>query len=471
MTIFATDNLAVASGVNIQAEDANWVKNSAGNGGNIIGNTDGTRSRQSTSTTGYYYYNVAPPHANYSVKVTVLARASIGSTSRVGVLGRFSDSALSGYRFQASSVDNKWSLHRLDAGAATLLDSADHTFTVSTTYEMELRMVGTTIEGWVDGVKVVEAVDAVYTAAGYAGLVTLHSVSISNTSGFHFQNFEGDSIEEVSFSGTVPTLNGTNGVAFSQNLSDYFSGGTTPYNFTLQSGSWPAGLSIDADTGVIYGTPSATGTTSGLVVRCTDAGSNFDDTNSFSIVIAASNATPTFPGPNIANDATLVEGTALTPLDVSSKFSDPGDTLTFSKQGTWPPGVDISSSGVISGTPTTLGTYNTMKVRATDTASQHIDSNTFTYTVAEAPDPGTFGTISARPCVNNTNTPILNTECRVWIYNVSTGALVYTDTVETDEDGIWSITDISLAVSTNYRCVTRVIATGAEGMETYMTGD
>ncbi len=95
-----------------------------------------------------------------------------------------------------------------------------------------------------------------------------------------------------------------------------------------------------------------------------------------------SNAAPTFIGPNIG-DQTGTVGVALTPLDVSSKFSDT-DALTFSPVGTWPDGVTVSSAGVVSGTPTTDGTYAGLAVRATDTAGQPIDSDTFSFTISAA---------------------------------------------------------------------------------------
>lgn len=90
----------------------------------------------------------------------------------------------------------------------------------------------------------------------------------------------------IAFSGTIPTLNGTEGSAFSQNLSSYFSGTETPFAYTVQSGTLPAGLTLNSSTGVISGTPTTAGTSSGIVIRGTDATPDTADSNSFSIVIA-----------------------------------------------------------------------------------------------------------------------------------------------------------------------------------------
>lgn len=117
------------------------------------------------------------------------------------------------------------------------------------------------------------------------------------------------------------------------------------------------------------------------------------------------NAAPTFTGPNIGNQT----GTVGTPISasVASKFSDT-DALTFSAVGSWPPGVTVSSAGVISGTPTTAGTYSTLSVRATDTAAQTVDSDVFSFTTSAAPEvsisttaalPAFSGSISVSPVV------------------------------------------------------------------------
>lgn len=85
-------------------------------------------------------------------------------------------------------------------------------------------------------------------------------------------------------SGT-PVLTGQDAVAYA-GFTVSAVGGTEPYVFSLV-GTWPAGLSINSETGAVTGTPTEDGTFSDLSVRVTDDDSETDDLPTFEIVIAA----------------------------------------------------------------------------------------------------------------------------------------------------------------------------------------
>lgn len=102
-------------------------------------------------------------------------------------------------------------------------------------------------------------------------------------------------------------------------------------------------------------------------------------------VSAEANSGPVFDGPNIAN-LELVIDEAMTPRDYSGRFSDADeDELTFEIVGTLPTGLDLSTAGVLSGTPTELGTTSSLEIRASD-GTDTADSNSFSIEIIEAPD-------------------------------------------------------------------------------------
>ena len=150
----------------------------------------------------------------------------------------------------------------------------------------------------------------------------------------------------------------------------------------------PSGLSINASTGVISGTPGYT--TQGevnITVTATDSHGKTVNSNTFKITVGNTNRDPLFSG-TIA-DQSAAEGTAITAINAGSLFTDAdvtagdGDSLVFSASGL-PSGLSINAStGVISGTPgfTTQGELN-ITVTATDSHGKTVNSNTFKITVA-----------------------------------------------------------------------------------------
>lgn len=137
------------------------------------------------------------------------------------------------------------------------------------------------------------------------------------------------------------------GVPYSSSL--IASGGTPPYTFAITSGSLPTGLTLNTSTGVISGTPSAAGTFS-YTATVTDS-VMATAMASCSIVISVPALSLACP---IANTGMI--GTAY-----SSSFVAVGGVppYTFAIiSGTLPPGLALNTStGAITGFPTTVGTY------------------------------------------------------------------------------------------------------------------
>ncbi|WP_063628123.1 putative Ig domain-containing protein [Actinospica robiniae] len=169
------------------------------------------------------------------------------------------------------------------------------------------------------------------------------------------------------------TQTGTVGTAVSKQISatDSASGQTLTFSAT----GLPAGLSISSS-GLISGTPTTSGSSSVTVTAKDTTGASGSASFTWTINSTTGNTvTVTSPG-----NQTGTVGTAVS-KQISATDSASGQTLTFSATGL-PGGLSISSSGLISGTPTASGTFS-VTVTAQDTTGAS-GSASFTWTVNAA---------------------------------------------------------------------------------------
>lgn len=90
----------------------------------------------------------------------------------------------------------------------------------------------------------------------------------------------------VSFSGSVPAQSGTVSAASpALALAGYFSGSLTPFTYSLASGALPPGLTLNASSGQITGTPTTAGSYT-ATVRATDSGNNQATTSGIAWTVA-----------------------------------------------------------------------------------------------------------------------------------------------------------------------------------------
>ncbi|HSZ28855.1 MAG TPA: Ig domain-containing protein, partial [Pseudonocardiaceae bacterium] len=154
--------------------------------------------------------------------------------------------------------------------------------------------------------------------------------------------------------------------------SDSGSGQTLTYSAT----GLPAGLSINTSTGLISGTPTTAGSYSVTVTAKDTTGASGSASFTWTVNSATGNTvTVTNPG-----SQTGTVGTAVS-LQIQATDSASGQTLTYSATGL-PAGLSISTTGLISGTPTTAGT-SSVTVTAKDTTGA-TGSASFTWTVNPA---------------------------------------------------------------------------------------
>jgi hypothetical protein len=156
----------------------------------------------------------------------------------------------------------------------------------------------------------------------------------------------------------TPLVNGTVGTAYSQTVTG--TGGVGPYSLSVISGTLPAGLSLNASTGVISGTPTSS-TSQTFTIQIRDA---YGCVGSRPYTV-----TPACPSITV-NPTSLANG--IVGLAYSQTASATGGTAPYTfavSAGTLPAGLSLNTStGAITGTPTTSnGAGVSITIRATDT--------------------------------------------------------------------------------------------------------
>ncbi len=164
---------------------------------------------------------------------------------------------------------------------------------------------------------------------------------------------------------STPSANAQVGQAYSQ--TNVASGGTTPYVYSLASGTLPAGTSLDTSTGTVSGTPTAAGPFN-YTIKVTDAAAAFAQASSSGTIAPGPLAiTPT------ASTITQV-GQSYSQINVASGGTTP---YVYSlTSGSLPAGTALdTSTGTVSGTPTTAGPFS-YAIKVTDGATAFAQAST-----------------------------------------------------------------------------------------------
>jgi hypothetical protein len=146
----------------------------------------------------------------------------------------------------------------------------------------------------------------------------------------------------------------TAGQSFSQSFAA--TGGEGGFVYAVSAGQLPPGLALDPRTGLVSGSPTTPGTYA-FAIKATDL-SAASVSAGLTIVVNSSVA---------INPNTPPQGTVGVPYADQLSATGGTGTLTFALAGgtTLPPGLSLSNAGLITGTPTTAGTFS-FTVTATD---------------------------------------------------------------------------------------------------------
>jgi len=181
---------------------------------------------------------------------------------------------------------------------------------------------------------------------------------------------------------------GQTGAAYQATLAA--SGGTTPYSWSLASGSLPGGLALNAGSGAISGTASASGT-SAFSAKVTDAAGKSAQ-QSLSLVVS--------------NGALMVASAELPEAQVGQPYAATlravGGLASYAwsiASGQLPTGLSLgAASGLISGTPTTTGQFSFSVKVADSSVPAQTSSKALSIVVQAAAQLDPYGGLAAAAC-------------------------------------------------------------------------
>jgi hypothetical protein len=157
---------------------------------------------------------------------------------------------------------------------------------------------------------------------------------------------------------TVSLPNGTGNLGYSSTLNAQ--GGTAPFTWSIASGTLPAGLSLNASSGAVTGTPTTAGTST-FTVKVTDSGSPAQTATQIFTVSISTGLTIT--------TTSLASGTAGLQYTATLLAQSGTAPYTWSVTGVLPAGLTLNAAtGTISGVPTATGTFSFI-VKVVDSSS------------------------------------------------------------------------------------------------------
>lgn len=221
-----------------------------------------------------------------------------------------------------------------------------------------------------------------------AGVFGVTIISASNGAGSLNSNsfsitIAGAPSSPTAFSAQTPTV-GTSGTPYSYTFA---ANGFPSPTFSVASGALPPGLTLNAVTGEITGTPTVSGSYGPITVQASNGSGSLGSTP-FTMTI---NGAPTSFSAQTPGSG--VVGTPYNYALAANGLPTPTYSLV---SGTLPTGLTLSGAGVISGTPTVAGTFGPITVQASNGAGS-VNTSAFSITIAATGSAPTLFTAQSPP--------------------------------------------------------------------------
>ncbi|MCI0514274.1 putative Ig domain-containing protein [candidate division KSB1 bacterium] len=272
----------------------------------------------------------------------------------LGIMFRYRDQN-NYYLFTMDSKDQYRRLVKKEAGVYSILAADNFSFAMNKWYPVVATVNGSQIQITFDGKVIFSVKDTALNGGGIA----LYSWK---NRGSYFDDITVKEIQQVPLAIITSTLaDATVNEAYS--VTFVAAGGTIPYSWSLNSGALPTGLTLNAASGLLAGTPQSAGNNSFSIKVVDSAVPAATSLTQFSLTVQP-------PPPLTIKTVTLTSGTI--GKSYSTALTAEGGVKPYQwtlSNGPLPTGLVLNrATGQISGTPTQIGNFP-ITVRVTDSAN------------------------------------------------------------------------------------------------------
>ena len=241
---FASDTFTGTPVTELSAYNAAWSKQSGFTANAFIGADSGTYAIcTDTSAYSVYVRSESPSSADYSVFCDITRRASGTNKPEMGPIGRAQSGVGTFYALMHFDNVNETRLYKCVSGTFTQIGSGySLTLTTGVAVSLELRMSGTSIKGFVNGVERISVTDSSISGAGKAGIIgrRMRDSGLQDTGSIdNFDAVDGASSDTISITSPVTRrVFQRSGSTGSISITGSHTGATSNIEARFNGGAW-----------------------------------------------------------------------------------------------------------------------------------------------------------------------------------------------------------------------------------------